>query len=296
MVKPITLTTLNAEASRRRNSAGGGAQIMLDNFQNCSLPGLVEFFLSAMASKEAGANGNWRGSSSEHKLDLMWRYLNHVWTGEVCESLNGGRSAAQDVEFFSLIGGAMMTPNSPDNLRLHEFEARIVSAGKRAGLPSKLSYGLASVVHELIENVFQHSDGDNRRQIKGLGSYHVAQDYFALSVCDLGLGTLNSLRMSPQWTHLKDDRDSLDAVVTRHASRKPSLGDGEGFKTVFKNLVDRNTAIRLRTGSACVRIRGSGLERAAEWHESPYLGGLQVSIVWSALGSPEEKELFQLTQ
>lgn len=266
--------------------------ITLDDFQNSSLPGLVEFFMSAEDNQGLDNHANWRGVKEGHPLDKVWRYLLSVWTGEFCMPLDGGRSKPQDIEFFSLNSEDMVLPDSGANLRLHEFEARLVRGGMLAGMPPKLSYGLASVVHELIENVFQHSDGDIRCRFQGVAGYHSTPNHFSFSVSDLGLGTLTSLRLSPHWKHLGDDKESLDAIVSREASRKPNLENGEGFKTVIKNLIDRNTFIQLRSGSASVRLKGTGGGRLAEWHVAPYLKGLHVSAIWAMGGIPEEKDLF----
>lgn len=292
MAKPSSLTTLNAEASRRLNAARAVPHITLDKFQNCSLPGLVEFFMSSEAARESADDVGWRGDTNGHPLDGVWRYLVAVWNGDTCRLLDGGRNNAQDIEFFALNSSEMVIPDSASNLRLHEFEARLVGGGKLAGLPSQLSYGLASVVHELVENVFQHSDGDKRRCFRGVVGYHSMPNYFSFSVGDLGLGTLNSLRLSSQWSHLSDDREALDAIVSRHASRKVNMDCGEGFKTVIKNLVDRNTTIHLRSGKTAVCIKGGDGNRLAEWRVAPPLAGLHVSVVWTALGTPEEKGFY----
>ncbi len=290
------LTILNAEAARRMNNGRSEPLITLGRFQNCTLPGLFEFFLSSEAVRDVEEGAGWRGDTDGHPLDCIWGNLLGIWSGDVCKPLDGGRNSQRDLEFFLLNSSEMVIPDAVSNLRLHEFEARLVNGGKLAGMPPRLSYGLASVVHELVENVFQHSDGDKQRHFRGVVGYHSMPNYFALSVGDLGVGTLNTLRLSPDWTHLCSDRESLDAIVTRHASRKPSLGEGEGFKTVIKNLVDRNAFIELRSGNTAVRIKGADGLRAAEWRLVPALKGLHVNVVWKERGLSEEECVIHLTQ
>lgn len=295
MFRPQILHMTNAEACRRVNSQDSAVPLKLDRFQNCTLGGITEFFAASQMGGPSSAR-SWRGDSDDSKVGRLYSLLQRVWEGSYQVPLSASREVKQ-IEFFQLNTYDSVVPNRPRNLELHQYEARLVASGIVAGLPKSLSYGLASVAHELVENVFQHSDGDDRKCFRGIMGYHSCQNYFSLSVCDLGIGALRSLKLSSEWQHLQSDREALEAIIDKGASRKSGLGPGEGLKNVFQNLVDRRTSIRIRSGNEAVIITASKEGREVQWHPSSPLEGIHVNIFWNPTGALEEKEVFlQLTQ
>ncbi len=147
---------------------------------------------------------------------------------------------------------------------------------KHEGFPPAFANALAKVGDEMADNVVQHST--TTPPFAGITGYHVQDGRAAFCSVDVGRGILASLRDSLKWTHLQNARSALRAIVTEGASSRADQGPGEGFRQLFKSLVDHNCLIRLRTDDAMLTVAEGLTEREGGEVTSPQLSGVQVSI------------------
>jgi hypothetical protein len=102
---------------------------------------------------------------------------------------------------------------------------------------------------------------------------------------------LASLKENPAWLHLPNSKEALIAVIKDHASRRPGLGDGEGFKQVFRSLADLNGLVILCSQEGRLRLHQTpqGRQAIAEFTEA--FPGVQLSVNCSLNGFPQEREI-----
>lgn len=148
---------------------------------------------------------------------------------------------------------------------------------RKARFPKTFAEALSKVLGEMADNVVQHSE-EMGAVYTGIGGYHVADRESAFAVIDVGRGVLASLNTSQTWKHLKTSRQALRSIVEQRASSRSQQGEGEGFKQLFKALVDRNCLIRLRSGDAVVTITDGADGREGRESGSAVLAGFQVSV------------------
>src|SRR4051812_6985386 len=85
--------------------------------------------------------------------------------------------------------------------------------------------------------------------------------------------------MSQQWSALRSSEEAICAILTNGASRRPqSLGPGEGFKTLFKNITDSSGVAELRSGDSTALVQTENGTRVGTFIPTAPFPGLQVSI------------------
>jgi hypothetical protein len=157
------------------------------------------------------------------------------------------------------------------------FQQRFSSSLKTAGYPPGFANALGKVIDEIADNIVQHS-GENTEGFTGIAAYYVQGPSASFAVTDLGAGLLATLRASRRWRELSTAGAALRGVAIHHASSRDEQGEGEGFKQLFKALVDHNSLIRLRTDDAALIVGNSLNQREGGEMASPFLRGVQVSI------------------
>jgi hypothetical protein len=145
----------------------------------------------------------------------------------------------------------------------------------------------------MTDNVVQHSEPSNR-PLSGLAGYHIGPNYMSFAVTDIGRGVLARLRQSGDWRHLTKASDALIAIVHENASSRIGHGEGEGFRQLFRTLVDRNVRIRLRSDDAAMVIHDATHSREAASVISPLLAGFQISVS-CALDRPAREEAIKFS-
>ena len=193
--------------------------------------------------------------------------------------------AARGVEFFPIKGR-----DWGDMRYYHPFESRFAKAAQNAGFGTETSMGLAGALREMADNVAQHSGSDSSNPAPGLIGYYICDSHVAFAVGDAGRGSLASLRQNPSWQCLTNSKEALMAIIQKHASRRQFAGDGEGFKEVFRSLINLNGLIELRSRDGRVRVvqHPSGT-RQAEPQFSGDVPGFQLSVNCSLAGCPREE-------
>jgi len=145
------------------------------------------------------------------------------------------------------------------------------------GMDKKFARGLAMSLHEMADNVAEHAmeNGDNiPRNVAG---WHAFQGGAAFVVLDLGRGIRRSLAENPQWSKLASDRESLRMILRRHATRRIGLAEGNGFKDVVKNFVERNGVLRIRSGTCEVVAEGTLTDSRERYIALPEFAGTRAS-------------------
>ena len=288
MNRDHVLDSRNAEAVRKLLASEGANLLSLQDFAGWTLPGMIELYSSLLALPKQG--GKIRGEivSGEQTM-LEWSQLHSTWNGDRKPALPQGAELLP-IDFFRVDSEAVVNGESFEALCFSGFQQRLVRASKNVGFQPGYSRALAGVMLELVENVLQHSRVSEAGNEHALVAYHTTPNYLAFSISDLGVGLLTSLRSSTTWAELSSDEAALKAIVRHGASRKDGLGEGEGFKQLFKALVDRSANIRIRTGTAAVDLGlNDEAERVAEYSSSPHLAGVQISLVCSTKEDPSER-------
>lgn len=194
--------------------------------------------------------------------------------------------AARKIDFFPVRG-----PNWSDDRNYHPFESRFTKAAKEAGF-GDIADSLTGALFEMADNIAQHSGPSSTTPCPGLVGYYAHDGHVAFAVGDSGRGVLASLKENPAWAHLPNSKEALVAVINNHASRRPDLGDGEGFKQVFRSLADLNGLVILCSQEGRLRLHQTPQGRQATAEFTGAFPGVQLSVNCSLNGSPQEREIF----
>jgi hypothetical protein len=189
--------------------------------------------------------------------------------------------SARNLEFFPIAGR-----NWADPIKYHPFESRFCKAAKEAGFGG-MADALTGALFEMADNVVQHS-GAGSTDARGLIGYYVCDGHVAFAVGDSGRGVLASLKENPAWAMLSDSKASLLAIVQKSASRRIGLGEGEGFKQMFRSLVDLNGLVEMHSYDGCIKLMQTPTGREAV---SQFIGtwpGFQLSVNCSLTKSEEK--------
>lgn len=193
--------------------------------------------------------------------------------------------AVRKVDFFPVRG-----PNWSDDRNYHPFESRFTKAAKEAGF-GDIADSLTGALFEMADNIAQHSGPSSATPCPGLVGYYAHDGHVAFAVGDSGRGVLASLQDNPAWAHLPNSKEALVAVINNHASRRPNLGDGEGFKQVFRSLADLNGLVILCSQEGRLRLHQTSQGRQATAEFNGAFPGVQLSVNCSLNGSPQEREI-----
>jgi len=170
----------------------------------------------------------------------------------------------------------------------HPFESRFAKSARNAGF-GRVAEALAGALREMTDNVVEHSGYSSKGSVAGLVGYHVIDGHAAFAVCDSGRGALESLQENPQWHSLKSSQEALLAIAKRGASRRPGLGEGEGFKSVLQSIANLNGSVEFHSGNGRVRIIGTPSGREAKSRFIGFMPGFQISVTCSLKGEPGER-------
>ncbi len=158
---------------------------------------------------------------------------------------------------------------------------------QQQGFGARISRAVAQALHEMVDNVLQHSGPTTNRPARGLWGYYVTEGRTEYAVGDVGVGVLKSLRTTDRWPRLSSDADALDAAVMNRATRRPDRTFGNGFEEVYRSLSDLHGDLHFATGSATLRVRTRNWQREATPRTQPPTPGLQLSICCGAVESSQ---------
>lgn len=164
------------------------------------------------------------------------------------------------------------------------FLKRAEMTARAVGFADSVAAGLAGAIHELADNVIQHSETPD----SGLAAFARSASAFEYVVADAGIGMLASLQRAPEFRSLRDDLEALPLAVTPGVSRHGrGVGYGYGYRAVFLPLRAAHGAVRLRSGQAVLEIAGVGPRPDhGRCSQRPYHQGVVVSVEISPTASP----------
>jgi hypothetical protein len=280
----MILNSRNADAIRRLVQSKSDLNAAWKSVAGFSLAGMLELFATAVGIadyqtqlqqiEEFAATRNGR-------VREAWLH----WKGPAAAAGEVDCHASPTVEFFRL-----RTREDQTGLPYQLYQERFVRSLKEAEFQRKFAEALAGAMADMTDNVIQHSLA-LPGEFSGFVGFHILPGYMAFAVIDVGRGVLASLSRSPTWAHLHTASDALQAAVFQHASSRPDQPEGEGFRTLFKSLADRNCRLRFRSDNAVLNIEDAGMHREAAIASSPPLCGLQLSVCCTLKGRPEEKAI-----
>jgi anti-sigma regulatory factor (Ser/Thr protein kinase) len=147
--------------------------------------------------------------------------------------------------------GSAYSANDPN---AEAFDHATAHAVEAVGFPRKVAMRLTAAMHELRDNVYEHS-GDAET---GIIAFQARPNRFDLVVSDRGQGVLQSLRKNSQFAHLSDHGIALQQSVRDGvSSRGPNTGGGFGFRDIFTGLANMNCDLRFRSGDHAMTIQGT---------------------------------------
>lgn len=133
------------------------------------------------------------------------------------------------------------------------FLKRSEVTARSIGFAETVAAGIAGAIHELADNVIQHSEAPR----SGLVAFAQSPGGFEYVVADAGIGILASLRQAPELRSLRDDLEALPLAVTPGVSRHGrGIGFGYGYRAVFLPLRAAFGIVRLRSGQAVLEVAG----------------------------------------
>jgi hypothetical protein len=215
--------------------------------------------------------------------DSLWLPLTQEWERRTAPTFGNDVFGKRTVEFYRI-----RTTNDQTSECFTIFQRRFVKNLTLNSFPSDFALGLSKIFEEMTDNVVQHS-GPPDHDFSGLAGFHIGPNYMSFAVTDTGRGALARLRDSPDWSHLAKASDALHAIVHDSASSRTGQGGGEGFRQLFRTLVDHNVSIRLRTDDAAMLVSDATHTRQAASVISPALPGFQISVA-CALDRPAAEE------
>ena len=123
-----------------------------------------------------------------------------------------------------------------------DFRGALVESGMDRSYANALSGALI----ELASNAIEHSAS----LVSPLACFEVSTNFWCFGVADVGRGVLASIRENPSYAGLRTSAEALSTVLRDGVSRTGQPGRGDGFRRVFKALVDRRATIRFRSEGA----------------------------------------------
>jgi hypothetical protein len=163
-----------------------------------------------------------------------------------------------------------------EEIRWTGFGLKADKGMKAAGLPAGLAGQLVGATKELHSNVYEHSE----RSRTGMVSFAVHQDMAEFIVADSGIGVLASLKSNPVHSSLEQDGEALQLALQPGVSRHVNEPDrGHGFDLMFTGLLNRNSRLRFRSGSAAVTVDGCSHDNPVPIiRERPAMRGFLIAV------------------
>ncbi len=169
--------------------------------------------------------------------------------------------------------GTYLVPVQEDLVFLRATEMALRERIANVGFTPMTAKALTGALSEIITNVWLHA----QTPTPALVAYQLEQERVFLTVADLGIGVLQSLRSNPEHQALTTSMAALKKAMLVGVSRFPEQGRGYGFDTVLRAVADHGV-VRLRTGEAVLEFQGTTDVRRSRVSYGTNLPGLQVAL------------------
>jgi hypothetical protein len=116
-----------------------------------------------------------------------------------------------------------------------------------------------------------------------------AAGYVSFSIADAGRGVLASLKENAIWANLSDSRGALLAILQKHASRRSGMGEGEGFKEVYRSIANLNGLVEVRSHDGRATLTNQGGGRQIREGFIGFAPGFQLSICCSVREAAKDR-------
>ena len=151
---------------------------------------------------------------------------------------------------FMLLGEAF---GDDEETRWTGFGLKADQAMRAVGLPAGLAGQLVGATKELHSNGYEHSE----RSRTGIVAFASHQDMAEFIVADSGIGVLASLKSNPKHAGIEGDAEALRLALQPGGSRYAGVSTrGHGFDLMFTGLLNRDSKLRFRSGTAAITIDG----------------------------------------
>lgn len=208
-------------------------------------------------------------------LDRVRELIPGVWASSEAVAIGFPGSSFARITPVPLEAGWI--PGSNFNFLLERYWSALVTIG----LPRDFAYSILGAFFEIASNAIEHSES----RPAPLAAFFAGENGWRLSVSDIGIGVLASLRRNPAFHNLRTSAKALRYALAAGTSRHTEPGRGQGFSTVFKALADRKVAIRIRSGSAFASWTGtSPTDQNLKIHSLPLsrLQGFHIALSGTA--------------
>ena len=182
----------------------------------------------------------------------------------------------------SRLSGALRTRflSGYDSTAWTAFAVAAQKAAKVVGFQGRIAAQLTAAIDELYSNLFEHSESPET----GLVVFHAREGRFDFVVADRGIGVLNSLRHSNEYSALNDHGEALQLALRTGVSRYGrDSSHGYGFHGLFVGLANLHGSLRFRSGDHALLIDGRSPSLvSARTAQKAYIPGFFISVTCEA--------------
>jgi hypothetical protein len=197
----------------------------------------------------------YRRNGGSH-LPLLSDHTQSRIAHQIARVLDGNTASAVDHSLQAVVADVMAIPvELGRDTAWIAFLKRAELTARAVGFADSVAAGLIGAIHELADNVIQHSEAPT----PGVAAFARTASSFEYVVADSGIGMLASLRRASEFRSLRDDLEALPLAVTPGVSRHGrGVGYGFGYRAVFLPLKAAHGTVRLRSGHAVLEVAGAG--------------------------------------
>lgn len=167
-----------------------------------------------------------------------------------------------------------------DHLNWSRFRYSLHKSARAAGFSVAWAGQIVGALGELEENIHCHSQAAKTAIL----AYWFSGADLEIVVLDMGIGVLQSLRMSEEYRHLVDHGTAIRLATQDGTSRfDRGSGHGWGFHDLFAALANSRATIRIRSGDHLLRVEGRTGLPASQLHQRAAGQGVLISVRASAV-------------
>ncbi len=179
-------------------------------------------------------------------------------------------------EAYPIIDRASFT----EQVTWHPFEARFArSLEREASVPRTLALALGGALSDMVDNVVQHSGSDTSHPARAVAAYFANEQECGFGVIDSGRGALASLRSNQAWQGLDCEAAAIEAILTKGATRRAENSFGDGYRDLFRAIVDHEFQVLVWSGDALTTVEADHGERRELARSALSLPGFAILLV-----------------
>jgi anti-sigma regulatory factor (Ser/Thr protein kinase) len=173
-------------------------------------------------------------------------------------------------KFFKIVNGAEHQVASPkiQLKRIYQIDPLLTEQIIQVfGAYLQLSEGVAGslklAINELMMNTFDHSETEK-------GCYVCAQSYkqtrkIRLCIADFGIGILESLKKTPQYSELTDHYEGIELAVQEGVTSRVGKEAGYGLHHILRFIEVNQGKMYILSGEGKIKWDFSGIDYRKQW-------------------------------